>query len=228
MDFRALVEDATAIVDRMVHDTTLQTEQLLRAAGERPLRFLLQEGEVLAARDRYLDGIGEAATSFLLVCLELVTFQQSYELEVSQALGLAGTVAAEQGPVFNAEGVDELTARMQEVAGAYARHVEELQIRFDAAYHGFADACSAQLDLFKSVVAQECNIVVETLDDALQTAYETGERFTAAAATGARGAGLALVVATCVGVAATTTAVHAAGAAASTVWGYFAAPAGRD
>lgn len=228
VDFKDLVDRARAGVDRMVSETGRQSEDLFRVAGERAFRFMVQADEMRAARAHYVASVELAAAKFLSVCDELILLQESYDVEMLQALDLAGAGDHPGSPAFDVMTSDDLLERMQGVAGQYAHDVEVIQIRFFAHQDSFTDECAALLHMFTSTVAQECNILVETLDDVIQRAQQTGEMFASAAATGVKGTAIAMVVATAVGVAAATTAVHTAGAAATAIWDYFAAPARQD
>ncbi|MFF4369349.1 hypothetical protein [Streptomyces sp. NPDC001594] len=226
-EFRDLVDAARTSVDQMLDEATRQADEQLQAAGERVFRYMQRADAIRAAQGRYVEAVQLAAASFLSVCDELLSLQEGYDAEVDQACGLMGA-APGQGLASDAGTVAALSAKVREMASGYADRIEEVQVRYVTAWNALANERDAQLDLFTSVVAQECGVLVETLDSAVHTALHTGEMAVSAAYSGAKGAAIAMVVATAVGVAGATVAVSAAGSAATAIWNYFATPVLAD
>lgn len=226
-ELRNLLGDAKAGVNRMFDDVDRLASSQLQAAGERPVQFFLQADAIHAARDAYVQSVQSAAASFLSVCDELICLQGSCDREVNRVFTQAGA-AAGPGLVLEMKSFDELSANIQTVVKAYSDKIEEVQMRFVAGWKEFAYECDDQLDLFKGVVARECDISVETLDVAVHTAKQTGETTKYAALAGPRWPAVVLLAATAVGVAAATVTVYAAGVAVTAIWDYFGVPKQRN
>ncbi|MFE5540364.1 hypothetical protein ACFQ78_32080 [Streptomyces sp. NPDC056519] len=229
-DFRNLVDRVKEQAWKAEHEARVAAYDLLPKYGDGMIRELIDGEELRDACRDYLDALSRDVWEFVVVCDDVLALQAECARRVDLAFGLVDPVHNEESLVYQSTTVEELTARIHEVAGTFANEVQLAQQKFHEAWKILETAFEDELALFKASLVRRYDVPLEVLDRAVIEARDatvTGLILSALVVAGTAEVVVAFFSSAVQAVLEAAKDAWDAAASAHSVWAYFDTPEPR-